>query len=159
MRRKFIKGYRQGSWEIVEDIPYKSKKALMRCDCGHEGWYFISNLSSHKSTKCNNCRFQSPEHKTFLSVVNTANRRKIKWEISENDWIKLSSMDCYYCGAKPNNILSHAGYKYNGLDRIDSSKHYFIKNVVASCKICNRAKSDLNKNEFYEWIGRVYASI
>lgn len=158
MRRKFVKGYRQGAWTVLE-VPYKSKKAFMRCDCGHEGWYFISNLSSHGSKKCSKCRVQSPSHKTFVSVVNTANRRGIKWELSEEEWLEVSSKNCQYCGCPPSNLIAGYGYKYNGIDRIDSTKHYFIENVVPACKICNRAKSDMDKEEFYSWVKRVNALI
>jgi hypothetical protein len=158
MRRKFYVGYKQGLWTIV-DIPFKSKKVLLRCECGYEDWKFLSNISSHKSKGCRNCMFQTPEHKTYLMVLRTASRRSIKWEISEEDWIKVSSQNCYYCGAKPSNIIKDYGYKYNGLDRVDSSKHYTLTNVRSCCRICNRSKSDLTEKEFKDWVKRIYDRI
>lgn len=156
MRRKFYPGYRQGTWEIIE-LPYKSTKALMRCDCGYEGWHYISNLSSHGSTKCYGCRVKSIEHKTFISVINTANRRGIKWEITFEEWKNLSSKNCFYCNAEPSNCLNSVGdLKYNGLDRIDSSKHYYLENVVTCCLYCNRAKSNKSQEDFFKWIETVY---
>jgi hypothetical protein len=158
MRRKFYEGYRQGLWTIVK-LEHKNKKALLRCDCGYEGWKFLSNLSSHNSQGCRNCMLQSPEHKTYLMVLRTASRRSIKWNISENDWIKLATQNCYYCESKPKNIIKEYGFFYNGLDRIDPSIGYDLTNVVTCCKICNRAKSDLSQEEFYEWIKEAYETI
>lgn len=157
-RGKFKVGYKQGLWTIV-DYPYKSKKALLRCDCGYEAWKFLSNLSSRNSQGCRSCMIKTPEHKTYLMVLRTASRRSIKWEISEEDWIKISSQDCFYCGAKPSNIIKDYGYVYNGIDRVDSSKHYYLTNVVPCCKICNIAKSDLSQKDFYLWIKRVYGKV
>jgi 5-methylcytosine-specific restriction endonuclease McrA len=158
MRRKFYQGYRQGLWTIVDLIP-KEKKALLRCECGYEGWKFLSNLSSHKSQGCKSCMLQTPAHKTYLSVIRTASRRSISWDIPEDTWIELAQQECYYCGSEPGNMISDYGFKYNGLDRVDSSKGYSLTNVVTSCKICNRAKSDMLQKDFYKWIGRAYEQI
>ena len=149
-------GYTQGSWTVIE-IPYKSNKALLRCECGHEGWYFISNLSSNNSTRCWDCRTLSGEQKTFSSVKLTARRRKIEWPIAFNDWLDLVKQNCFYCESSPSNYISAYGFYYNGLDRIDSSRSYEISNVVPCCQICNRAKSDRSQDEFYEWIRKVYS--
>lgn len=158
MRRKFYEGYKQGLWTIIELMP-KEKKALLRCECGYEGWKFISNLSSHKSKGCRSCMLQSPEHRTYLTVLRTASRRSLSWEISESQWLLLATRDCFYCGSEPGNMISEYGFKYNGLDRIDSSKGYTLTNVVTSCKICNRSKSDMSQKDFYDWIKRTYVKI
>lgn len=155
MRRKFYVGYKQGLWTIV-DLPYKSKKVLLRCECGYEDWKFVSNLSSRKSQGCRNCMFKTPQHKTYLLVLRTASRRSLKWELTEEQWIDLATQSCYYCGSEPSNMISKYKFKYNGLDRIDSSLGYSLTNVVVSCKICNRAKSDMTQKDFYDWIKRAY---
>lgn len=158
MGRKFYNGYKQGLWTIV-DYPEKSKKALMRCECGYEAWNFIANLSSHKSQGCRRCMLQTPAHRTYLLVLRTASRRSIKWNISEEDWITISQKDCFYCGISPSNMIAEYGYAYNGLDRIDSNGIYELTNVVPCCKICNRSKSDISQQEFYDWIKRAYEQI
>ena len=158
MGRKFYNGYKQGLWTII-DYPAKSKKALMRCDCGYEAWNFLSNLSSHNSQGCRKCMFQTPAHKTYLLVLRTASRRSIKWNISEEEWVSISKQDCFYCGSKPSNIITEYGYPYNGLDRVDSNGIYELTNVVPCCKICNRSKSDISQQEFYDWIRKAYEQI
>lgn len=158
MRRKFYEGYKQGLWTIVELYP-KEKKALLRCDCGYQGLKFLSNLSSHNSQGCRNCMFKTPQHKTYLLVLRTASRRSLKWELTEDEWANLATKNCYYCGSEPSNMISEHGFKYNGLDRIDSSLGYSLTNVVTSCKICNRAKSDMKQIDFYDWIKKAYVKI
>lgn len=153
-QRKYDVGYVQGDWTILER-PFGSDKALMRCVCGTEGWYFLSNLSSNRSTRCKDCKRQSSEHKIWKSVQRTALRRGLEWNLSYEEWFELAFADCYYCGTGPSNFLY--GTKYNGIDRIDSSvKFYDADNVVTACRICNRAKSDLSAEEFNDWIKRVY---
>jgi hypothetical protein len=158
MGRKFYNGYKQGLWTIV-NYPAKSKKALMRCSCGYETWNFLSNLSSHNSQGCRKCMLQTPAHRTYLLVLRTASRRSIKWNISEEAWVTISQQDCFYCGAKPSNMITEYGYPYNGLDRIDSNGIYELTNVVSCCKICNRSKSDITQEEFYSWIRKAYEQI
>lgn len=158
MARKFYSGYKQGLWTII-DYPEKSKKALMRCECGYESWNYLSNLSSHNSQGCRNCMFKTPQHKTFLLVLRTASRRSIKWELSEEEWVSLATKNCYYCNSEPGNMIKSYGFKYNGLDRVDSSKHYSLTNVVPCCRICNIAKSDMSQQDFYNWIEKAYVKI
>ncbi len=157
-RRKFYVGATFGEWTIIE-APYKSKKALMRCSCGFELWNWLSNISSNGSTKCTNCVKKSPAQKTYTGVLGTAKRRGIKRDLTFEEWEKLSQQNCVYCGDSPNNMLTHAGYKYNGIDRIDSSRHYCLDNVVTACRVCNRAKSDMTEDELYGWAKRVASRI
>lgn len=157
-RGKFNVGYKQGLWTIVE-YPYKSKKALLRCECGHESWKFLANLSSRNSQGCRSCMFTSPEHKTYLSVMRGAAGRSKQWDLSEDEWVSLSKQNCFYCDQEPSNFIVAIGYKYSGLDRIDSSIGYTLTNVVPCCIVCNRAKSNLPAGEFEDWIKRVYVKI
>lgn len=100
--------------------------------------------------------FKTAEHKTYLLVLRTASRRSLRWELSEQHWLDLAVQDCYYCGSMPGNMIKSYGFKYNGLDRIDSSIGYTLTNVVTCCRICNMAKSDMSQQEFYNWIEKVY---
>jgi hypothetical protein len=79
-----------------------------------------------------------------------------------DEFIKLSQINCRYCGAgpsnttnwyiscikgKPNtsqNLIDNGNFTYNGLDRIDNTKSHYTDNVVPCCFNCNRAKNDMN---------------
>ena len=65
---------------------------------------------------------------------------------------------CFYCGAEKSNhkVTKNCkeGFDHNGIDRIDSSKGYTPDNVVPCCKICNKAKMDMDQKDFILWIQR-----
>jgi len=46
-------------------------------------------------------------------------------------------------------------FTYNGIDRIDSDGGYTPDNIVACCKKCNIAKSDMTTDDFLAWIRRI----
>ena len=86
--------------------------------------------------------------------------RGIEYKLTEEQFKEITQKDCYYCGAKPNNISKAKGrfgsYKYNGIDRIDNNKGYTINNVVPCCKICNQAKGNLTLQEFKNWVVNIH---
>ena len=53
-------------------------------------------------------------------------------------------------------IITDFVLKYNGIDRVDSSKGYEYNNVVSCCKNCNSAKMQLSIKEFKEHIIKIY---
>ena len=72
---------------------------------------------------------------------------------------------CYYCWKEHSNIakdirdgktISDTILYYNWIDRINSKIWYMKDNVVACCKYCNMAKSNMTDKEFRERIVRVY---
>lgn len=79
----------------------------------------------------------------------SAKARGINVNLDVNKYQYLIDQGCSYCGS---NLSEEKGYC---LDRIDNNKGYIISNIVACCKICNRAKSDMTIDDFMEWIKRV----
>ena len=69
----------------------------------------------------------------------------------------LIQQNCGYCDSAPSNTIDE--YKYNGLDRIDSSKGYTKNNVEPCCIKCNRAKNDMSIPEFRQWVSKLYKSM
>lgn len=86
-------------------------------------------------------------------------------DLSLNDFSNLIQKNCHYCNAEPSNTFNykqkHFSFtlKYNGLDRINSSKGYIYGNVVSCCKKCNIAKSDLSYLDFLNLIKRIYKNL
>ena len=93
--------------------------------------------------------------------------------IDFNIFKKLSLSNCFYCNSKPSNTQPDVRYetrrgkkekltitnfvlKYNGIDRIDSSRGYVSGNVLPCCKNCNTAKNILTQTQFKEFIKKVY---
>jgi hypothetical protein len=82
---------------------------------------------------------------------NGAKNRDYSWNLSTQEFRDLVTKECYFCGAQPN--------PFNGVDRFDNSKSYYISNCVPCCSICNRAKSTLTAQQFEEWIMDVYGHL
>lgn len=66
-----------------------------------------------------------------------AKSRDIPFLLTLEEYSLLIKDPCYYC----NGAFGHVT-KGTGLDRIDSSIGYIITNVISSCGICNRIKSN-----------------
>ncbi|MCK5768672.1 MAG: hypothetical protein KAH35_09930 [Candidatus Atribacteria bacterium] len=97
------------------------------------------------------------------SYKRSAKERGLVWNLTEEQFKEITQKDCYYCGAKPNNISKqnqfNGSYIYNGLDRINNNKGYTTDNVVPCCKICNTNKGNLGLQEFTDWIKKVYENL
>lgn len=75
-----------------------------------------------------------------------AMRRGYAFELDGETFIKLTSSDCYYCGAKPKKVIKTTNhtYVYNGIDRVDNSKGYIEGNVVPCCEKHNKEKRNVS---------------
>lgn len=146
---------------------------LFKCDCGKEK-VILGSLVASGNTKSCGClskevgrsrRLENDlgvKRQIILQYKRHARNRNISYNISENDFIKLLSKNCFYCGLIPSNIKktkNHTGFIYSGIDRIDSSKGYSKDNCVPCCEQCNKAKRNITKDEFAEWIKRVYTTM
>jgi hypothetical protein len=88
--------------------------------------------------------------RTRISMLKaSAKARGININLDLNKYQNYIDLGCFYCGCS---LENEKGYC---LDRTDSSKGYTITNVVACCKLCNRAKMNLGIWEFASWVKRV----
>lgn len=71
-----------------------------------------------------------------------AGKRGIAWELTREQFARLSALPCTYCG----NPQSGSGA---GLDRLDNELGYTVDNVVPSCWPCNyiRRRGDFTYEE------------
>lgn len=108
-------------------------------------------------------------HKKLIKkYITNAKKRNLEWSLSEDEALELFSSDCYYCGVYPSQEFNYYNSEkytketylknttfYNGIDRIDNNKGYFLMNCVPCCKKCNYAKRDMSIEEFEEWIDQL----
>lgn len=103
----------------------------------------------------------------FSRYKKSAKTRGLKWELTKEDFRVLTQGDCYYCGIAPKQkvygkgrttevAVAHSEYVYNGIDRLFNDGSYVILNCVPCCGVCNMRKNDSNKDEFIEWLDKVY---
>ena len=145
---------------------------LFRCDCGNEKILQAANVSSGNTKSCGCLSMETkkskllPENRGVINQIilgykRHAAGRGYSFDLTYDDVTEIISKNCYYCGVSPSNIKitknCKDGFKYNGIDRIDSGKNYTKDNVVSCCRLCNLAKRDLSISEFRDWVLRLVA--
>lgn len=144
----------------------------VQCDCGNKkvlmGSAMVSNNT--KSCGCFQHRYKKEHNllpdnlgvkrQIILQYKRHAKGRNIEFNLSETKFIELISQPCYYCGLIPSNIKKtknfKEGFKYSGIDRLNSNEGYNDINCVPCCEKCNKAKLAMNKDEFLDWVKSVY---
>lgn len=85
------------------------------------------------------------KHKTPGGRLRTyrrgAKKRSYDFQLTKGEFMTFWNHPCHYCGEEIDGI---------GLDRIDNSKGYILKNVVPCCSECNRMKGINTSTEFIE---------
>jgi 5-methylcytosine-specific restriction endonuclease McrA len=75
-----------------------------------------------------------------------AQKRGHSFELTKEQFIKLVDSECFYCGVRDSQFITHREnekHYFNGIDRIDNRNGYVIDNVVSCCKKCNTKKSGI----------------
>jgi len=151
----------------------KSSVWLFRYSCGVEKLIVAAQVVAGMTKSCG-CRThrthrgynklsdgESSFNGLFSSYKYSAKQRDLSFELSEEQFRKLSKKDCTYCGTPPLQLwlkkTAVTGYLYNGIDRMDSTKGYTENNVAPCCKTCNYAKHTMGTSQFMEWIKRLVA--
>ena len=143
---------------------------LCRCDCGNEVVVAGGHLYTghNKSCGCYNdilrCQGRLPGEAGYNKIkrgyIKGAQYRNFKFELSEEDFKKLITDNCFYCGIKPSTVRNtgsaRSTFVYNGIDRVDNLKGYEKNNVVTCCEKCNRMKGILGKEEFIRQCTSIY---
>lgn len=159
---------------IRKDEQWKGRKLklICRCDCGREVSEYARNLQRRDSTAiraCSYCKELLPKNRKPIENVllnrlywiykNQAKRRGKQFLLSVTDTNTLFKGSCHYCG-------NPGGRRYgkksigeifiNGIDRLDSSGAYELKNVVSCCPTCNFMKHTLAHDDFLRHIEKIY---
>lgn len=165
---------------VLSEEPSKTKKGRRRryykclCDCGNicvkNRDSLIGNYTRSCGCKINESRaerakerlkYKDPSQIRYLYTMAKGNAKynNRTFTLTYEEYKKYILESCYYCGVEPSNLCKKKKYygelKYNGIDRIDSSKGYEESNCVTCCFICNRAKMDMGFLEFLNYIQRL----
>lgn len=87
-----------------------------------------------------------PISKRISRIKKSANKRGLKWCLTNSEVEKILSEKCIYCGS---NLKM-------GIDRIDSKKGYLIDNVQPCCFTCNIMKNNLTHMDFISHVGDIW---
>lgn len=168
---------------VLEFLGVKNKNSYYKCkcDCGNFCEKLRNNLNLKRTNSCGchqkehldkiNHRLPNGEaakRMLYKSYKEGAKRRGLLFELTIEQFEKLTKGNCRYCGIEASNsVIEHKSklnkyngdYIYNGIDRLDSSIGYIFENCDSCCTHCNIAKRSMNEKEFKEWIFRVYSKM
>ena len=161
---------KQLGWFTVTGYVPKSdgKEWICKCRCGnivYKKTNLIKRGNIHPEFNCGCYRhgrypggFDVVAKRILVSrFISQARQRGLEVTIGTDAIMGLMNSPCHYCGVEKYNKLlikkePWVGqvYKYNGIDRLDSSKGYIDGNVVACCPMCNEGKMDRLPEEYIE---------
>lgn len=167
-----------GGWDVAW---------VCKCDCGKEIVTRSSSLMSGRSKSCGCLRSdivrESNRNRTRDKCWNYgkdrnescarlimsrykygAKYRDLDFNLTYEQFFKLATSSCYYCGSPPANIGTNPKFPeehfiYNGIDRLDNTKGYNKDNCVPSCHQCNWGKNKCSVEDFISWVDKVYKYI
>lgn len=165
---------------IRTELRGKNKVYICQCDCGNEKVFWKqSAISKQKSCGCriDAAGLFGKQRRSmmfrFHSYKSGAKKRNFDWQLTYEQFVSIASKNCFYCNSEPkvwdcitgspslqkespNAKPEDYKIKFNGIDRLNSKLGYTLENSVTCCTFCNRAKSDLNFNEFKKNLERTY---
>lgn len=178
--RKPIKGERFGRLVVVSESEHRNKQGYVlyvcTCDCGGSNTRRASDLYSGRVKSCGCFRRDAPQsfvrkrppkeaalHAFIQRYKRGAKERSIDFDLSDEEFVSISSLKCFYCGASPKEMKSKSKFKTelftNGLDRVNNDEGYRLNNCVSCCSDCNVAKRALSLEEFEDLIVRQYETL
>lgn len=143
-----------------------------KCECGVVKEYERANLVRGYTLSCGcyNRDKQLSAHGVasfthyIRSYKNSAKKRNLVFELTEEQFREIIAKDCCICGAEPKEMsrkykrIRSTPILVNGIDRIDSTKGYTIDNIQPMCTSCNMAKSNMGDEEFLVWVQKLKGS-
>lgn len=174
------------NWTIINQEQKKLKSGRIRnsykiqCSCGETRFIHTSewkdllagspkgNISPDGCRKCSFSK-RNQEKQTqkayknlYSNLKSSCKRQNILNSLTFEESVQMYNSNCYYCDSPPSNsfkslAMGTTPVLYNGIDRIDPKQGYTRDNTVSCCFPCNRAKSDLSIEQFYNLIERIYS--
>lgn len=123
--------------------------------------YFKQKRKEYEQQNIDKVREQRKRYRKYLKARYKkyelgAKKRGLPFELSLEEFDEITKMPCEYCGGYSDELN---GIKFNGIDRIDSSKGYTVKNSVPCCEMCNRMKLDYDLEDFLEHVKKTANNI
>lgn len=170
----------------LQVIQQTGSKWLCKCDCGNTKIVTTNSLRSEKVRSCGCLNIEQRKSRVQkmtetrkkysaqeASAMKIYKHRYADGDISFEEFLKLSSLNCYYCNSEPSgkyneslydvrrskNAKENGFFIYNGLDRIDQQKPHTIDNVVTCCKTCNMSKRTMSHDQFLSFVEKIYLNI
>lgn len=103
---------------------------------------------------------QAARNNVKYGYIRGAAKRGLTFELNDQEFDKLITGVCEYCGQTLTNTKKGQGktsgdFHYTGIDRIDPTKGYVIDNCVSCCWLCNDMKNNLKTDVFIEHVRKI----
>lgn len=166
--REKDKNKRHAVNNILENTNTTNKKICTTC-CNEKDLNEFIGKKQQDTKTCKKCReqnkkadlFRDKTHRNIIAFESekkperrfaiykkSAQSRNLDFDLSLITYIDISSKPCYYCG-----IIQDIGF--NGIDRVDSLRGYFVDNCVSCCKMCNYLKNNLLYDVFLKRVKHI----
>jgi hypothetical protein len=157
--------------EFSHSDKHHRKYYVTQCECGTVKVIHGSAMVSGNTKSCG-CLARTAEYRRLpndrgvisqiiLGYKRHAKDRDIPFRLTYDEVDKLVREPCWYCGIVGGNLKKtknlKEGFRYNGIDRVDSEGDYNISNVVPCCGVCNVAKGRLTLGDFISLANRISA--
>lgn len=171
---KAMIGKKFGKWTVLSFDSLRNMRYMWRCQCECGTIKSVPNqiLKKGESKSCGCLKGTSMDtgetsfNSLYYNYRRSALKRHLSFEISKEEFNKITSSNCRYCGNEPSRIISkthskkpvvikHTQYTYNGIDRVNPNIGYIKGNIVACCWLCNVAKNNMPLEEFSSWVANV----
>lgn len=144
---------------------------LCECECGNQKTVSGCDLRRGAVRSCGCLLKEQPANtlpdgeaafrRMYYQYRKSADKRGLRFELTEDCFRNLTKQPCHYCGQEPSNAwASHhdtGDYICNGIDRKDNDLGYVPDNCVPCCKQCNYFKIDMDYEAFIRYLDRVAA--
>lgn len=161
-----------GHLTVLGSAPKKDRALAWTCLCScgaliERRGYVLTRSGESTSCGCQDARphrqsvGEASKSALYLKYQITAHKRGLEFSLTRTQFLALTGADCFYCGVAPSQLYggktANGRYRYNGIDRVNNGRGYHEDNTRSCCGVCNRAKSTLTENQFYDWVARVHA--
>jgi len=170
LRKKCLLNKRFGNLIVISEKEHTPRGIVWfcKCDCGGEKNVLGVNLRKNNGTRSCGCIAKSNlllRNKQALSKTpwlmemniykKQASKRNLSFDLIVDDFVKLITSVCDYCGAEPSKQMRSVELRKKkilklGIDRIDSNVGYTSSNCVSCCSSCNYAKGNKDVVEFLQ---------
>lgn len=81
----------------------------------------------------------------YRGYIRRTNKMNIPFDLSYEDFERMTTDACYYCGTKVSNGTND---KLLTIDRVDTTQGYSVDNCISCCYECNKLRSNRNQIDF-----------
>lgn len=133
VKAKYCSNYcRCKSWEKCNPEKYKQQSLNLRKK-------ILSNPILHEKSKAQQRKHSHSIKGRYTQIKFQAKIRNYEFNLTRKQFFKFWGKSCYYCGGTINGI---------GIDRVNNTQGYNIKNCVPCCQICNVMKNCMTVEQF-----------